>query len=72
VVSHPELITFEELERLRAAGAPVRILDVRTERGYATAKLRAKEAIRLLPDRPVESAARLALPKEDWLVAYCS
>ena len=71
-VSHPELITFEELERLRAAEAPVRILDVRTERGYATAKLRARGAIRLLPDRPVESAARLALPKEEWLVAYCS
>jgi len=71
LVAHPELITFEELERLRAAAA-VRILDVRTERGYATAKLRAQGAIRLLPDRPVESAASLALPKEEWLVAYCS
>src|ERR1041385_942999 len=72
LVAHPELMTFEELDAVRRAGAPVRILDVRTERGYATAKLRAQGAIRLLPDRPVESAASLALPKEEWLVAYCS
>ena len=72
LVAHPELITFEELERLRAAGAPVLLLDVRTERGYEASPLQAVGAIRPDADRPVESAASLALPREAWLVAYCA
>ena len=72
IVRHPELITFEELAALRAAGAPVILLDVRTERGYETSLLRATGATRLKPDRAVESAAALALPREAWLVAYCA
>ncbi len=72
LVGHPELITFEELEQLRAAGAPVVLLDVRTDRGYGSSPLKASGAIRLKPDRAVESAAGLALPREAWLVAYCA
>ena len=72
IVEHPELITFEELARLETAGAPVIILDVRSESGYAASPLTAKGAIRVSPNHPVESAASLALPRESWLVAYCS
>jgi hypothetical protein len=72
IVGHPELITFEELARLRAAKAPMVLLDVRTSRGYDVSPLRAEGAIRLTPDAPVENAARLALPREAWLVAYCA
>jgi len=72
IVRHPELITFEELERLRASGVPVGLLDVRTDRSYEGSPLSAAGAIRLRPDRAVESAASLALPREAWLVAYCA
>jgi NhaP-type Na+/H+ or K+/H+ antiporter len=72
IVPHPELITYEELARLRAAGAPVRILDVRTTKGYEGAALQAAGAIRVDPAHPVESAAGRALPREDWLIAYCA
>jgi NhaP-type Na+/H+ or K+/H+ antiporter len=72
IVAHPELITFEELERLRTAGAPVVLLDVRTARSYESSPLTAAGAVRLRPDRAVESAASLALPREAWLVAYCA
>jgi NhaP-type Na+/H+ or K+/H+ antiporter len=72
LVAHPELITFEELDKLRAAGVPVHLLDVRTERSYETSPLAATGAIRIPPDRAVESAAGLALPREEWLVAYCA
>jgi NhaP-type Na+/H+ or K+/H+ antiporter len=72
LVSHPELITFEELEQLRAAGAPVVLLDVRSSRGYKVSPLTAQGAIRLRPEAAVESAAGLALPREAWLVAYCA
>ena len=34
--------------------------------------LTAAGAVRVRPDRPVESAASLALPRESWLVAYCA
>jgi sodium/hydrogen antiporter len=72
LVVHPELITFAELEGLRAAGAPVHLLDVRTQRGYDVSPLTAAGAVRVRPDRAVESAAEQALPREDWLVAYCA
>ena len=66
------MITFEELERLRAAKATVVLIDVRTSRGYEVSPLKAKGAIRLSPAAPVENAASLALPREAWLVAYCA
>jgi len=72
LVHHSELITFEELERLRAVAAPIVLIDVRTERGYEGSPLKAAGAIRLKPDHAVESAASLALPRESWLVAYCA
>lgn len=72
IVGHPELITFDELDALRKRGAPVTLVDVRTEKGYAHSPLVAAGAIRLRPDRSVESAASLALPREAWLVAYCA
>ena len=72
IVEHPELITFEELARLETAGAPVVLLDVRSDSGYAASPLTAKGAIRLNPSNPVDSAAARALPRESWLVAYCS
>jgi len=72
IVGHPEVITFEELERLRAAKAPLVLLDVRTSRGYELSPLKAQGAIRLSPEHPVENAASLALPREAWLLAYCA
>lgn len=72
LVAHPELITFEELATLQAAGMPLRILDVRTAKGYAGAQLTALGALRLDPNAPVQSAAGLALPREEWLIAYCA
>lgn len=72
LVQHPELITFEELAKLQASGAPVILLDVRTDRGYEGSPLTAQGAVRLRPDRAAENAAKLALPREAWLVAYCA
>jgi NhaP-type Na+/H+ or K+/H+ antiporter len=72
LVAHPELITFEELGALERAGVPVRLADVRSDKGYADSPLRAAGAVRLSPSNPAESAASLALPREEWLVAYCS
>lgn len=65
-------ITLQEVAVLEASGEAVRLLDVRTARGWHLATSMARGAVRLDPDRPVESAAALALPKNDWLVGYCA
>jgi NhaP-type Na+/H+ or K+/H+ antiporter len=72
VVRSSTLITFDELAALTAAGIPYTLLDVRKEKDYAKAATRAVGAVRLDPDRPVESAAALALPRHEWLIAYCA
>lgn len=72
LVGHAELITFEEFEALRRAGARVQLLDVRAEKAWSGSPIQAAGAIRVRPNAAVESAARLALPREDWLVAYCA
>jgi NhaP-type Na+/H+ or K+/H+ antiporter len=72
LVTHSELITFDEIKRLDAAGIPYRLLDVRSVGSYASSDITARGSVRIDPDRPVESAAELALPKHDWLVAYCA
>jgi hypothetical protein len=72
LVAHPELITYVELAQLRAAGVPLRILEVRSGRGYEEPRLRGEGTIRVDPNHPEDSAARLTLPKNEWLVAYCA
>lgn len=72
VVRSGELITLDEIARLRAAGEQVVILDARTEKSWNPSDVRAAGALRLHPDKVVESAARLALPRNAWLAAYCA
>jgi sodium/hydrogen antiporter len=67
-----ETITLDEIARLRGSGEDVVVLDVRTEKSYDASDLRAKGALRVPPDRVVESAASLALPRNAWLAAYCT
>jgi len=68
LVPDPELITFDELSRLQEQRLPVTLLDVRRSRSDT----RAAGAIPLPPAAPAESAASLALPRNEWLVAYCA
>jgi NhaP-type Na+/H+ or K+/H+ antiporter len=68
----PERISLEEADALRASGAPVSMLDVRSHRSYDQIAIPDPGAIRLDPDRPVQEAQRLGLPKEGWLIAYCA
>jgi len=72
LVAHPELISFEELDALQRAGYAVHLLDVRTDKSWEASDTMAAGALRLPPGRPVQSAAALALPRQDWLVAYCA
>ena len=72
LVPSGELITFDQYRGLVQHRVGVRLLDVRSNSSYSGADLQAAGAVRVTPDRPEESAAALALPKNDWLVAYCA
>jgi NhaP-type Na+/H+ or K+/H+ antiporter len=68
----PERITLDELMRLREAGEPVILADVRTDRSYATDNLQAAGAIRLPPDDAVRRARELGLDHHATVVLYCA
>ncbi len=72
IVASGELITLDEIARLRESGEDVVIVDARTDKSYDSSDTRAKGAVRVHPDRVVESAASLALPRNAWLAAYCT
>jgi sodium/hydrogen antiporter len=65
-------LTMEQLRHLWDAGAPVVILDARTDRTYDPSPTQARGAVRLPPDHVGERAAELNLPRDAWLVAYCA
>jgi sodium/hydrogen antiporter len=67
-----ERIRVEELAALRSVGAPVVVIDVRSEADWERAESRAAGAVRLSPDRPAEHAGVLGLPPDAWLVLYCT
>jgi NhaP-type Na+/H+ and K+/H+ antiporter len=68
----PIRLSLAEVSELQRRGEPVQLIDVRTERGWQLTDSVARGAVRVDPARPVESAAEQALPKHDWLVAYCA
>ena len=65
-------ISIAELKRLRQAGEPVTLLDVRTERSLEGSDTQAKGAVRMPPDHAAERARELGLKQEAWLIAYCA
>lgn len=67
-----QIITLDELERLRRSGEQVILLDVRTERSVEGSDTMAQGAVRMPPEHVVDQARELGLPKNAWLVAYCA
>jgi hypothetical protein len=71
-VASRDRITLDELKALQARGERVILIDVRKDRAWEESELQAQGAIRLQPDNARTRAAELALPRHDWLVAYCA
>ena len=71
-VERRDRITLAEVKELQARGERVVLLDVRKERAWNDSDQKAQGAIRLPPDGAAQRAAELALPRHDWLVAYCA
>jgi sodium/hydrogen antiporter len=68
----PLRITVDEVRQLKREGAQVILLDARTERAYEGSDLQARGAIRFVPDRVEMRARTLGLPRDAWLIAYCT
>ena len=68
----PERITIGELRELWAHGAPVVLVDVRTDRTYRGDGVRAAGAVRLPPEDAVRTARQLGLEQHATLVLYCA
>lgn len=67
-----QIVTLEEVDRLRQAGEQPILLDVRTERSIAGSETMAQGAVRIPPEHVAAQARELGLPKEAWLIAYCA
>lgn len=67
-----ERISLDEVDELRRRGQPVFILDARKEDVYQASATQAAGAIRVSPDAAAESVAALGLPRDAWLISYCT
>jgi NhaP-type Na+/H+ or K+/H+ antiporter len=66
-----ERLSVERLRALWAAGETVVVADVRRDATYDEAT-RARGALRLSPDAAARDAARLGVPRDALIVAYCT
>jgi sodium/hydrogen antiporter len=71
-VQNIERITIAEMQALQQSGAPVVVVDARTERSYGDSDLNPVGAERMVPQHVVEQARERGLPKEAWLAIFCA
>ena len=71
-VASLETISIAEVQALVAAGEPLVPLDVRRDDARGESSIQARGSLRVSPLLAVADARRLALPKDAWLVAYCT
>jgi len=67
-----ERLTILELRALWQRHEPVIVIDARTERSYRDDALRARDAVRLVPDDAVRTARQLGLDLHATLAVYCA
>lgn len=68
-----DLISIAEMRQIQKTGAPVVILDARTERSYQGNNENPAGAIRFLPEQAVGPQAKaLGLPREAVLIPFCA
>jgi NhaP-type Na+/H+ or K+/H+ antiporter len=69
---HDDRISIEELRALKSAGAPVLIVDARSEPSFNSSRVQAHGALRILPDDAVRRLGELNVPRSDWIVVFCA
>jgi sodium/hydrogen antiporter len=67
-----EYITIEEHRALREAGAPLTVVDARTDRTFDVDDAMPVESVRIDPEHPASTARALGLPRENVLAILCA
>lgn len=67
-----ERIMIDELRDLWARGAPVTIVDARSDRTYRDDEIIAQAAVRLPPEDAVRAARQIGLDQHGTVVIYCA
>ena len=65
-------ISLAQLDDLLLRGEDVFILDVRKYGAFQDSATKAAGAIRVAPDRATETVSAFGLPKDAWVVSYCT
>jgi len=65
-------VSLDQLDDLVRRGEPVFVLDVRKDPAYRSSATRAAGAIRVEPDCAAAAVSALGLPRDAWLVSYCT
>ena len=71
-LTDPEYISVEKVIAAMNSGAPVIVLDARSDRSYAESDETIRGAIRISPEAAVADARRLDLPREAVLPVFCA
>jgi NhaP-type Na+/H+ or K+/H+ antiporter/rhodanese-related sulfurtransferase len=72
LVSDGERITVAETVALQESGATVDLLDARSVDAYGKSDRMLPGSTRIDPSRPAFVVGKAAIPKESWLVAFCT
>jgi sodium/hydrogen antiporter len=67
-----DLISVEELRKLQSEGAPVLVVDVRSEPSFNSSPFLARGALRIPPDQVLRRITELKIPRQSWIVAFCA
>jgi hypothetical protein len=65
-------LSMSELRQLQQSGAPILILDARSDRNFESSEFQAQGALRFSPDQAVQRIADLQIPRQTWLIAFCA
>jgi NhaP-type Na+/H+ or K+/H+ antiporter len=65
-------ISVEELRRLQSAGAPLLVVDARSEPSFNSSRLLAQGSLRVLPADAVRRLGELNVPRSNWIVVFCA
>jgi NhaP-type Na+/H+ or K+/H+ antiporter len=70
--ANDERITVEEFRRLQLAGAPVLVVDARSEASFSSSEYQAPGAIRIPPDQAARRVAEMGVPRSTWIAVFCA
>lgn len=65
-------MTLDELRRLQLSGAPLLVVDARSEASLASSAHQAKGAVRISPRQPARRIQELGVPQNTWIAVFCA